>query len=102
MEAKTNDRRLLWGHSMCHTDVWHCSLGGLGMCLLCQFEVTGEMEEPPDFTNNKAWHNTKLLVETQQGDCTEGISNKSHADEMKILFSKHSTWHQITVCILAE
>jgi hypothetical protein len=65
-QGKTNDDKKLWGRAMRHRDVHMCAIGSLGLYLWYRFDVYGEWAESrPDFTDNKAWFFTKLLVSSR-------------------------------------
>jgi hypothetical protein len=59
LEGKTNNGKIVWGHTIRHKNVNMCSIGDLGFYLMSQFDVTGEIF---DFETNKSWFNRKLLV----------------------------------------
>ena len=82
-EGKTNDGIKLYGRLTRHKDVLLCGGGALAFYLLYRFFVTGEMDEPPDFTSNTAWFDIKLLVDSQANDFTKAVKNTTYADAMK-------------------
>lgn len=64
LDGKTNKGGRFYGRSMRHLDVNMCALGSLAFYLLCRFKLTREFEGEncPDFTDNSAWYDIKLLV----------------------------------------
>lgn len=84
-EGKTNDGIKLYGRLTRHKDVRLCGAGALALYLLYRFEVTGEMDEPPDFTKNESWFDIKLLVDAQANDFTKSVKNTTYADAMKTI-----------------
>ena len=46
------------------------------------------MENPPDFTDNKAWFDIKLLVDVISTDCTKPMANNLYAKGMKHVLHK--------------
>ena len=82
-KGKTNHGVKLYGHCLCHIDVHQCGIGAFVFYLYLCFHVTGEMENPPDFTDNKAWFDIKLLVDVISTDRTKPMANDSYAKGMK-------------------
>jgi hypothetical protein len=82
--GKTNGNAKLFGHSVQHNDVYMCCFGAVGFWLAYWFHCTGEMQNPPDFTNREAWFDIKSLVglgnfmETK----TNGITDKTYTTEV--------------------
>jgi hypothetical protein len=77
IDCKTNRGKVSYGRSMRHNNVLLCPIGALGFYLLSRFKLSGEFDEDrcPDFTNNSAWYDIKLLVSfgTHNGaDTAEG------------------------------
>lgn len=64
LDGKTNRLNKIYGRAMRSKNVLLCPLGALGFYLLSRFQLTQEFEESncPDFTDNKAWYDIKLLV----------------------------------------
>jgi Centromere DNA-binding protein complex CBF3 subunit, domain 2 len=60
--GKTNRGRKLQGRAMRHKHPYECVMYALAMYLWFRFKHTGEMENPPDFTDNDEWFKIKLLV----------------------------------------
>jgi hypothetical protein len=71
-QGKTNGDKKLWGRAMRHRDTHMCAIGALAMYLWYRLDVAGEWSESrPDFTDNKAWFFTKLLVSSRVGSDKE-------------------------------
>jgi hypothetical protein len=63
-EGKINhDGRKLYGRALRHINPESCAVGALGFYLMYRFYVSSEMNPPPDFANNAAWFDIKLLVD---------------------------------------
>lgn len=60
--GKVNNGKKLQGRAMRHKSPYECVMYALAMYLWFRFKHTGEMENPPDFTDNHAWFKIKLLV----------------------------------------
>ena len=67
-----------------------CVIGALAVYLWFRFDHTGEMDPPPDFTDNKAWFFIKLIVSStcsKESNMTQ-IKIKNYADTMKDVLRK--------------
>jgi hypothetical protein len=76
------------GRALRHKDVSLCPVGALGFYLFERFRLTGEMDggNRPDFRDNKAWFNTKLLVHRSQEDKSKEIKKKNYTDKIRDCF----------------
>jgi Centromere DNA-binding protein complex CBF3 subunit, domain 2 len=83
--GKTNNNQKLYGRVMRHKDVNLCAVGALGFYLMYRFQVTDEMNTPPDFADNEAWYRIKLLVQpyNSAGDYTQSISDRPYMEVIK-------------------
>lgn len=92
--GKTNKLNKLYGRAMRAKDVRLCSLGALGFYLLSRFALTGEFEDGkcPDFTDNKAWYDIKLLVAFGNGAAANGytkeMKNTSYYKSMAVILKE--------------
>jgi hypothetical protein len=78
-EGKTNPNgHTIFGRAMRNRLPEMCPIGAKAMYLMFRFEVTGEMNPPPDFTNNDAWFNIKLLVDST---CTRTSNTTQLSDQ---------------------
>ena len=68
---------------MRNKDVLSCPMGALGLYLMFRFHLTGEMELPPDWTDNTDWFDMKLLIDAFTTDFEKSMSNDSYARAMK-------------------
>jgi len=69
-------------------DVRNCSVGAFGFYLLMRFTLTGEMENPPDFTINSNWFDIKLLVDVYATNYCEEMSSDPYSKWMAKLFKQ--------------
>ncbi|CAJ1970472.1 unnamed protein product [Cylindrotheca closterium] len=97
-DGKTNRGKVFYGRSMRHKNVLLCPIGALGFYLLSRFKLSGEFEEDrcPDFTDNSAWYDIKLLVsfgthngaETAEEGRKRPIKPKNFSDSMREILGK--------------
>ena len=66
--GKINRDKKLYGRALRHKNVNLCSIGALALYLYFRFKHTGEMDDPPDFTDNPKWFYRKLLI---SGSCAD-------------------------------
>ena len=64
--GKINRDKKLYGRAVRHKNVNLCAVGALALYLYFRFQHTGEMDDPPDFTDNPKWFFRKLLI---SGSC---------------------------------
>lgn len=88
--GKTNNGRKLQGRAMRHKSPYECVMYALAMYLWFRFKHTGEMENPPDFTDNAEWFFIKLLVSSHESivkqrddDGREVIDHSAVSKEMQ-------------------
>jgi hypothetical protein len=62
LSGKTNHGVRLYGRVVRHKNVELCGIGALGFYLMFRFHHSGEFDPPPDFTDNKAWFDIKLMT----------------------------------------
>ena len=80
--GKTNKELKLYGRAGRHKDVQLCCVGALAFYLFYRFEKTNEFSDGKvDFTQNKTWFDTKLLVDYRgpSKDYSSCISSKTYA-----------------------
>jgi hypothetical protein len=86
--GKTNDGLKLYGRIMRHADPALCGVGAFGYYLYYRFSNSDEMNPPPDFTNNKAWFDMKLLTDGTKHGNTKVMSNESFSKGVKSVLDK--------------
>lgn len=82
--GKTVDNGIAqYGRAMRHKEVTLCAVGALSMYLMYRFDYSGEMEDcrRPDFLDNSAWFDIKLLTD---GTCnnTKEMGTPSYTNVM--------------------
>ena len=97
-----------FGRATRHKDVFQCAIGALGFYLLFRFDGTGEFNEVPDFTENKAWFDKKLLVELGK-DPNKQMKQRTYMNAVKDIFkelgicAKHlAHWGRVTAPVYME
>ena len=83
--GKTNHGIKLYGRCLRHKDVKLCGVGAMAMYLMYRFELSKEMDPPPDFTKNDSWFDIKLLTDGTIQNITTGIANTTYGDHMKLV-----------------
>jgi hypothetical protein len=73
-----------------HLDPSRCAISAFLMMLLYRFWISGEMSDgtPPDFTDNKAWYDIKILSDGSLQN-TKEMQRRSYTEKVKSV-SKHS------------
>ena len=84
--GKTNHGIHLFGHAMRFKDVLLCPIGALAFHLFYRFTISGEMEPPPDFTDNSAWFDIKLYTDCTLANRTKGIGASVYGDSIGRVF----------------
>jgi hypothetical protein len=81
-----------YGRAMRHKDVMRCAVGSLALYLLFRFDYSGEMDEGhrPDFLDNSAWFNIKLLTDGSRNRMETRMQPRSYTDVMKMCFKNLS------------
>lgn len=84
--GKTNHGQKLYGRVLRHKNPELCAFGSLGFYLFYRFHFTHEMEPPPDFTENKAWFDMKLMIDAtrvNRANNTTHVSDQGYAKVIK-------------------
>jgi hypothetical protein len=90
-EGKINhDGRKLYGRALRHINPEKCAVGALGFYLMYRFYISGEMNPPPDFTDNAAWFTIKLLVDAhcRRGSTTKAMDDTHYGNVIKEICKK--------------
>jgi hypothetical protein len=83
--GKTNKNLTLYGRCMRCADVRMCAFGAFGFYLMYRFEQTHEMDVPPDFLDNAAWFDVKLLTDMRSHDNTKAVTDQTYQDSIKVI-----------------
>jgi hypothetical protein len=81
--GKTNHGVKLYGRCLRHSNVFECGVGSFALYLCLRFEMSGEMDPPPDFSENKEWFDLKLLTDASKENNRQSMSNDSYAKGIK-------------------
>jgi hypothetical protein len=78
-----------FGRAMRHLDPSRCAISAFLMMLLYRFWISGEMSDGtrPDFTDNKAWFNIKILSDGSLLN-TKEMQRRSYTEKVKECFKK--------------
>lgn len=67
---------------MRNKNVCMCGIGALAFMLIVRFIMSGEMDTPPDFCNNEAWYDIKLLTDGSDDNC-RSVKSNNYGNSMK-------------------
>ena len=76
-----------YGRATRHMDVFQCSVSALGFYLLHRLDVNGEWTNLPDFRDNSAWFDVKLLAEFG-GESSKTMTQRPYQSAVKDVFGE--------------
>lgn len=107
---KKGGKQKQFGRCMRHKEVTQCAVGAFAFYLYFRFFVSREMDDEfrPDFTDNKAWFDVKILTDGTRDNKKE-MGKKTYVNdikkvfrELKIVASHYGHWGRVSAPVELE